>query len=234
MRTSRNIRCAAAAAAALTLAVVPSAAPGQGQKPPKNDAPELTLETRPPTTTAVFGVDVTLTGRVKGTATDRDVLVRLEADETFPYGDAYAATGLTARTSPSGDYTFVVKPSRNTQYRTVSESNPPLTSPGRLILVSPRVTLGLSDATPRRGQRVRFAGTVTPAHDGRRVQIQRRTSTGRFVTIARPRLRDAGTTRSRYVRRIRIRRDGVYRVRIAGHGDHAEAFSPERTVDAHG
>jgi hypothetical protein len=100
--------------------------------------------------------------------------------------------------------------------------------------VAPRVSLGLSDSTPRRGQRVRFSGTVAPAHDGRRVQIQRRSSTGAFVTVARPRLRDAGATRSRYVRRIRIRRDGVYRVRIAAHGDHAESFSRERTVDAHG
>jgi len=216
----------------LALAAAPSAAPGQGQKPPKNDAPELTLEARP--TTVVFGEDAALSGRLKGTATDRDVLVRLEADDTFPYGDAYVATGLTTRTSPSGDYTFAVKPSRNTQYRTLSESNPPLTSAGRLVLVAPRVSLGLSDSTPRRGQRVRFFGSVRPAHDGRTVQIQRRTATGSFVTIARPRLRDAGATRSRYARRIRIRRDGVYRVRIAAHGDHAESFSRERTVDAHG
>lgn len=225
------MRRAAAAGAVLALAAVPSAAPGQGQKPPKNNAPELTLEARP--ATVVFGEDATLSGRLKGAATDRDVLVRLEVDQTFPYGDAYSATGATTRTSPSGDYSFTVKPVRNIQYRAVSESNPPLTSPGRLVLVAPRVSFGLSDATPRRGQRVRFFGSVRPAHDGRTVQIQRRTTTGSFVTVARARLRDAGATRSRYVRRIRIRRDGVYRVRIAAHGDHAESFSRERTVDAH-
>ena len=219
-------------AAALTaLAVAPGAAPGQNPKPPRN-APGLTLDVRP--STIVFGENVTVSGRLSGTSSDRNVLVRLEADASRPYGDAYAPTGATTRTAPSGNYSFTVAPAQNTQYRAVAESSPPLTSGARLVLVRTRVGLVVSDATPRRGQRVRFSGTVAPAHDGATALIQRRTSTGAFATVARATLRDAGDARSRYGRRIRIRRDGVYRVKVRGDADHVNGFSRERAIDAGG
>jgi hypothetical protein len=103
-----------------------------------------------------------------------------------------------------------------------------------LVRVRPLVGFRVSDTTPRAGQRVRFRGTVRPPHDGSVVSIQRKRADGRFVTVARTRLRDAGDVYSRYGRRLRVRRTGTYRVRIAGHADHAAGFSRERTLTVGG
>jgi hypothetical protein len=100
------------------------------------------------------------------------------------------------------------------------------------VLVRPLVGLLVSDRTPRTGSLVTFRGTVRPAHDGRTVLIQRRTSTGSFTTVARTSLRDAGTTYSSYSRRIRVNRDGVYRTKLAGDADHVNGFSRAVTIDA--
>jgi plastocyanin len=77
-----------------------------------------------------------------------------------------------------------------------------------------KITLKVSDATPRAGSRVRFYGSVTPAHDGRKVAIQKRGRGGSFKTVARATLRDAGRARSTFSRRLRVRADGVYRARF--------------------
>jgi plastocyanin len=94
-----------------------------------------------------------------------------------------------------------------------------------------RVTLRVDDARPKRGQRVRFFGSVQPPHDGRVVRLQRRGSGGRYRTVARARLRDAGDTRSTYSRRLRIFRDGIYRARVPADGDHLTGTSRRRRVD---
>ena len=230
MKTSRIAPVFALAA----LATVPAVAPGQGGKPdkPPKGTPALTLDATP--TTIVFGSPITIDGRLSGTSNDGGVEVRLEADGTRPYGDKYDATGLTARTQQNGRYTFTVKPAQNTQYRAVAQASPPVTSNPRLVLVRMRVGLIASDMTPRRGQRVRFRGTVAPQHDGRTALIQKRTSTGRYRTVARALLRDAGDQVSRYSRRIRIFRDGVFRVKVAGDADHVNGFSRLRRLDVGG
>jgi hypothetical protein len=85
-----------------------------------------------------------------------------------------------------------------------------------------------------RGSLLRFSGTVFPAHDGRAVSIQKRSPSGRFITVSRTILRDAGDARSTYTRRMRVLRDGVYRVKVAGDADHINGFSRLRTVRVHG
>jgi hypothetical protein len=184
----------------------------------------------------VFGSATTLSGQLSGTSR-AGVTVRLEADDAAPFGDAYkqvttpTGTPLTATSDQAGRFTFSVRPQRNTQYRAVAQASPPVTSAPRLVLVRPQVGLVLSDSTPRAGTLVRFRGTVRPAHDGRTALIQRRSSSGRFVTVARTTLRDAGTVYSRYSRRIRVNRDGVYRVKVAGDADHVNGFSRTRTIN---
>jgi hypothetical protein len=93
------------------------------------------------------------------------------------------------------------------------------------------VTLKLSDAKPAPGQRVRFSGTVTPALDGQTVQIQRRTRTGSFKSVAKTALRDAGDERSKYSLRIRMFRDAVFRARVAAGSDHESDASPRKRVN---
>ena len=185
----------------------------------------------------VFGSTTVLSGRLSGTRVNA-ITVRLEADDVRPYGDAYrqvtTATGapVTATSDQAGRFAFSLKPQRNTQYRVVAQASPPVTSAPRLVLVRIRVGLVVSDTTPRAGSLVRFRGTIRPEHDGRTALIQRRSSTGRFVTVARATLRDAGTAASTYSRRIRVRRDGTYRVKVAGDADHVNGFSRRIALDA--
>ena len=95
-----------------------------------------------------------------------------------------------------------------------------------------KVVLRVSDRTPRAGQRVRFFGTA--AHgDGLTVRIQRQTPTGAWKTVARARLQDAGDERSKFGHRLRVRRDGIYRARVASDADHATGTSPRKSVDVH-
>ena len=219
------------ASLALAAALLPAGAGAKPTpKPPAGAAAAVTIAAKP--TVVVFGGATALSGRVSGAKAG--VVVRLEQDDSRPYGDAYKATGATATTANNGAYTFSVKPLLNTQYRVVAQAAPPVTSAATLVRVRILVGLKLSDATPRRGSLVRFSGTAFPAHDGRTVSIQKRSSTGRFITVSRTKLRDAGDAKSTYSRRLRVSRDGVYRVKIAGDTDHINGFSRVRSVRVHG
>ena len=77
-----------------------------------------------------------------------------------------------------------------------------------------KVTLKVSDATPRANSRVRFYGSVTPARDGRKVKLQKRGRGGKFKTVAETTLRDAGDARSTFSKRLKVKADGVYRARF--------------------
>jgi len=207
-------------------------AQGNSNKPPAAPAPApapVTVSIAAKPNPIVFSGLTTVSGRVSNSKKP-DVTVRLEQDTTAPYGDAYKLTTLTATTKPNGDYSFAAKPLVNTSFRAVAQTSPNVRSAGSFVQVRTLVGVRLSDSTPRRGSLVRFSGSIFPAHDGARAQIQRRTSSGGFVTVARPLLIDAGTARSTYTRRIRIFRDGVYRVKLTKDGDHANGFSRTRTI----
>jgi hypothetical protein len=67
----------------------------------------------------------------------------------------------------AANYSFQVTPALNTRYHVVAKS-PPATSADVTVRVRTRVGLRLADRTPARGARVRFRGSVLPAHDGSR------------------------------------------------------------------
>jgi hypothetical protein len=209
----------AAAAVAATPALAAHAA-----KPPKADAISLTATP----TEVVFGSPVAFDGRVNGTKAG--VAVDLQRD-VYPYGDGFAPVASTT-TSTSGGYAFTLKPARNAHYRAVAHTPAPRTSAEVAVGVRPRVGVRVSSLTPAAGTRVRLSGSVWPAHDGRVLRIQRRTATGTWSTVARTRLRDAGSRRSRYTRRVRIPGDGVYRALLRAHGDHLAGISREVPIDA--
>jgi len=227
----------AVSALALALAFAPVA----GAQKPKAPAPPtpitpptknaITLDAKP--SRIVFSGVTTLSGRLSGPKAG-SVGLRLWQDTTRPYGDAYKPSSITATTDKNGRYSFAAKPLVNTSYRVVASTTPPVTSAARIVLVRIKVGIKLSDRTPMRGTLVRFYGSVFPAHDGRVASIQRRTRSGSFRTVVRTKLRDAGSSRSTYSRRVRIYRDGVYRVKVAGDGDHINGFSRLKTVDVHG
>jgi hypothetical protein len=223
---------------ALGLAFVPAAA-AQNAKPPAPPTPitpptraAITLDAKP--TTIIYSGVTALSGRLSG-RTVGGVRVRVWQDTTRPYGDAYTPSSLTGTTARNGRYSLTAKPLVNTQYRVVASTSPAVTSPAKLVLVRILVGVRLSDSTPRRGSLVRFSGSAFPAHDGRRVTIQRRSRSGRFVTVARTRLRDAGAARSTYRRRVRVYHDGIYRVKVSGDdGDHINGLSRLKSITVHG
>lgn len=98
-----------------------------------------------------------------------------------------------------------------------------------------KVTLRVSDQTPAAGRRVKFSGTVTPAHNGKVARIQKRA--GAWKTVATAKL--VGTTpaggvaRSKYSKRLRINRTATYRVRVRPGGGDPTGTSPSRRVRVH-
>jgi plastocyanin len=104
----------------------------------------------------------------------------------------------------------------------------PGTPPGGKLATT--VILKVSDATPLRGQRVRFFGSVRPQRDGRFVQLQRRSRRGSYTTVTRIRLADAGSSRSRFSKRLRVLREAVFRARLPADGTHKAGTSRTRRV----
>jgi plastocyanin len=96
-----------------------------------------------------------------------------------------------------------------------------------------RITLAVSDATPAAGRLVRLFGSVRPARDGRRVQLQKRARNGDYRTVATTRLSDAGPAKSQFSLRLRISGDAVFRARVGGDDERASGVSAARKIDVH-
>lgn len=217
--------------AVLAILVCAAAGPATAQKRPKTPKPytipgPVSISATPNPT--VFSTPVTISGRVdKAKAGVRATLFgRILPSTTF-------VALASASTSKPGSYTFVHRPQRNTYYHVTAALSPPASSGDLLVRVSTLVGFRVSDTTPRRGSRVRFSGIVRPRHNGRRAYIQKRSATGRWVTVARTTLRNLDTASSRYSARLRVRRSGEYRVRVLGHLDHAMGISRTRTLQVH-
>lgn len=206
------------AVAVLVAAAVPVA---QAAKPaPKN----VTIGATP--TTIKFGNSATLSGKLTG-SNNANRPVTIDQDP-FPV-DTFAPAGTTT-TNAGGEWTFGVKPTANTRYRARSGNADSKTVD---VLVRPAIRLRLSDRTPAKGQRVRFFGRLCPEHDGLRVALQRRFGQ-QWRTLRRPELKDiAGSTCSKYSKRLRVRRDSAYRIHFLGDADHAEGNSRVRVARVH-
>jgi hypothetical protein len=209
------------AAAAILATAMPLAAPAHhepGHEGGDDEKTDLTIAAAP--SPVLWSDATTITGRLKGRDHD-GATIELQY-RPHPFTDPYRVVSTTV-TNDDGDYSFTIAPARHTIYRTVVQAEPDKRSPELLMGVRMRINRGVSDRTPRRGQRVRFFGAVAPAHDGHPIQIQRRGSDGVYRTVATTRLTDAGerySTNSFYGRRVRVRRDGRYRVVVPADADH--------------
>jgi len=97
------------------------------------------------------------------------------------------------------------------------------------VRVRLRVSFSVSDATPKRGARVRFSGTVAPAHAGKPVLIQKKTASG-YKTVARA----TTTSTSKYSKSLRIKSKGTYRIVAESlDQDHDNGTSRSRTLRVH-
>ncbi len=191
----------------------------------------VTIAAKPRTVT--FGRATTIAGQVTGVGAGTKVELR---QTPFPFMTPFK-TALSGTTDATGGYAFTVAPRVNTKYHVEAKASPTLTSPDVIVSVRPKVGLRLSDRTPRVGQRVRFHGSVLPAHDGKAVKLQRRTRSG-WKTIARPLLKPAkplnGVARSRYSTRRRVFASRTYRtVFVPRDGDHVRGTSPKRRARVH-
>jgi hypothetical protein len=135
--------------------------------------------------------------------------VTLEQDP-FPF-DKFDK-GPNATTDAAGNYSFSVTPPSSTRYRVVAVAKPKITSPEAQVNVAIMVTRRVSDKTPARGKRVRFSGTAAPALAGRPVAIERRAADKSWKVVANTVL----NAQSKYAKRVRIRRSGLYRATVAG------------------
>ena len=193
----------AAALMAASLPVVASATHKPGHRPGAGGV-DLTIAAKP--TTIVFGGATVISGRLRG-ANNAGRTVALRADGyPFNVGDAVVAR---TQTSSNGSYSFTHRPDRNTNYQ---------------------VTVG-AVGSERVRVNVRFRGRACPESDGATVSIQRRTSTGRYRTVRRTRLR-AATRCSTYSRRMRVYRDGTYRATVDD-AARARGYSRGRFLNAH-
>lgn len=173
-----------------------------------------------------------LTGRLTG-ADNAGRVIALEQNPAPLADNLFEPTAREATTDAQGRFSFtgVVIPV-NTQFRARRTQAPVVVSDPATVRVRLRVSFGVSDRTPSRGERVRFSGRIWPEHDGQPVAIQRRSDDGRFRTIKRTVARDvAGREYSRYRTRLRVRRTGVYRVVArSGDADHASGISRKRRL----
>lgn len=210
----------ASAGVALVAAAIPVGA-GAIHRPGHGAAVALSIAAEPSTVT--FGQATVISGRLSG-PNNAGRRVTLLVDR-YPFSARAAAA---ARTSASGSYRFTQSPDRNTEYQVVAGA---LRSARVRVNVRFRVGIAVSDASPRSGQLVRFRGRACPDGDGARVGLQRRSADGRFRTIRRTTLKAAALC-STYSRRLRIRRDGTYRVRTDD-AAHARGYSRARRIDVH-
>ena len=211
---------------AAALAVVPAVADAQKKPKPYTIPGPVSITGKPNPT--VFSTPVTITGDVKDAKGGVTVTLQRRPATGGPYADV-----TSGKTNNAGKYSLVNRPTVNVFYRVVAATTPAQQSGELPVKVRMLVGFSVSDSTPAKGQRVRFRGIVRPPHNTRRAAIQRRTSTGGWVTIARPRLRALDSRSSRYSKRIRVRRDSTYRVRVIGHADHAMGISRTRTLTVH-
>jgi len=183
-----------------------------------------------------FGRATTIAGQVTG-PNSAGIKVTLEANP-YPYTSGFKPTSLSTTTSTTGSYSLPVTPSVNTRYEVTAKTKPPVASAPVAVNVRVKVTLRVSTLRPASGQLVRFSGTVTPAHNGKFAQIQKRTSTGTWKTVASTRLLAAapvnGVAISRFSKRLRISRTATYRVLVNPRdGDHITGTSRTRAERVH-
>jgi len=145
----------------------------------------------------------------------------------FPYTQGFQNITDVHLTRSDGTFYFpILSQVINTQYRVVLPNVPAVQSPIVSVGVAPKVSVKTKRVRrTARGAIFRFSGSVTPAHDGTQIAIQRLKGTT-WVTISGTISKHRSSAFSRYRKSVRLRRGGTFRV-FAGtnDGDHVESVS---------
>ncbi|HEX5223560.1 MAG TPA: hypothetical protein VFW29_00390 [Solirubrobacteraceae bacterium] len=156
-----------------------------------------------------FGGTATVQGTLSGTGNaSRQVVLQANA---FPFTAGFVPLGNPEVTTSTGSFSFpVVGLAQVTQFRVVTNTNPPVISPVATENVAVRVVSHIRRT--RRHGFARFFGTVTPAEPGMQVGVLR-TVRGRGVLAGGTVLRPLSATSSGFSKIVRVHR-GVYRVLV--------------------
>jgi hypothetical protein len=185
-----------------------------------------------PKTTVRWGRDVVVGGKLSGTGSGGQQVVIQSSP--FPYTSAFQPIGNALVTSATGTFGYPVpNVSTNTQFRVQMPQKPNVVSPAVTLLVKERVTIHVNRHHVKRRHKVRFSGSITPAHDGTTLLIQRHTAAGwKTVKTTVARHRAAGS-RSPYHRHVRIRHGGRYRVKALVSGSNVPGASSTKHLHVH-
>jgi hypothetical protein len=151
-----------------------------------------------------------LAGALTGTNNDGRQVV-LQANP-WPYTSGFLAAGNPVVTLANGSFSFpILSVPVNTQYRVQMASRPDVVSPA--VVVGTTLKVGRHVDVDRGSSRgtIRFGGMLRPATDGTEVLVQRLRH-GTWRTIGHTFARAAKGDKSRYVKRVRVRRGGRFRV----------------------
>jgi hypothetical protein len=205
-------------------AAAPPKPPDHNHTKPQDQNRRITVNASP--FVVNFSAPLILTGEVKG-PTRAHQTVTLQRDR-YPYDNRFENVAST-NTDNDGNYRFSRVADSDANYRVRGGSE------HADVAVRVHSLVGLSSTTgsPRRGQLVRFSGTVSPEHNGRLIRLQRRTASGVFRTIRTMTLVPTTGNRSFYTGLVRVFFSGTYRAVIYYDGDHLTSYSPDRRLIAH-
>lgn len=182
------------------------AAPARAQTPPQRVTIVAVF------TPIAFGESTYVNGQLIGDEQGGQPL----ALEQAPFPFTTWATIADTTTDVNGYYTFKVRPSLTTHYRTVAQG---VYSEREVeAQVAPRLAL---KAAASGKSSIRFSGRFAPATEGASVAIQRQHSSGSWTTVATARLK-GGTT---FAGRLRARGTTVLRAYFMSDGAHADGAS---------
>jgi hypothetical protein len=157
----------------------------------------------------LFGGPITVQGTLSGTGNGNRVVI-LQAN-SFPFTAGFQNLGNPLLTNASGGFSFpLLGMTLTTQFRVVTTTNPPVSSP--VALESVAVNVSSHVARTSRAHFARIFGTVTPAVDGMQVGILRITH-GHGVLVGGTLLRHRNAASSKFSRVVHVTR-GVYRVLV--------------------
>jgi hypothetical protein len=163
------------------------------------------------------GAPVAISGTLVNGAADAGRQVQLY-ERRAPFPGTWAVL-QESTAGADGSYSFSVVPVLKAYYSVVAPATATAgreASAGLLVTVRRRVSIKVSDRTPRKNQLVRFSGFISPLYPlgpGAVATLQRRDKTGAFTNLKAALLKAAGNFTS-YRVRVHVKTPGVYRIAV--------------------
>jgi hypothetical protein len=190
---------------------------------PQPQNPRLTIQTS--ANPISFGQSVTINGVAAGAASAPITLL------ARTQGSAFAIVAK-ATTDEAGNYTFTQAPTQNTSYRVTdaATSSTVLFEAVKSLLVADLAPdAGLSGQTVQSGQQLTFSGTLTPAHAGQAVYLEREYANGLGYHVVEVGSVN-GTSGYTIVHTFNGIGANVLRIRVPSDGEHQVSTSAPFTV----